>query len=287
MTAETKVKELEFSDLYLGHPSLEDRFSDVPGANTNPLPASPVLRNDLAQLTGVCRETFKTTPSVTDFKVCYDGVTYRVSVMQSMAGHVFVLRKMASAILSLAELGIPQAYVRHLMTRDLSGLLVISGAIKAGKTMTACATVKDRLNAYGGVAVTGEDPIEVPLEGSYGPGICFQTTIRREERGFTEAFRQLTRCGARIILIDEIRDQETAAEVLQASINGHLIVTTMLAENVTRRSASCMRSPTASWRPAAPSRSWRTDWLVCCTRKSRAGPCRNSKPSSSFSRTRP
>ena len=232
MTAATKISQLDFSDLYLGHPGLADRFSDVPGADANPLPADAALRDDLDQLISVCRKALEAAPSSREFKVSYDAVTYRVSVMQSLAGHVFVLRKMATAVHSLAELGIPQAYVRHMMTRDLSGLLVISGANKAGKTMTACATVKDRLAAYGGVAVTGENPIEIPLEGSYGQGVCFQTTMRRDERGFAEAFRHLTRWGARIILIDEIRDQETAAEVLQASVNGHLIITTMLAETV-------------------------------------------------------
>lgn len=232
MTEAHKVSQLDFSDLYLGHPGLADRFSDVPGANANPLPAGPALRNDLDQLIAVCREALKAAPSAREFKVRYDGVTYRASVMQTLAGEVFVLRKMAGSIHSLTELGIPQAYIRHLMTRDLSGLLVISGAIKSGKTMTACATIKDRLTAYGGVAITVEDPIEIPLEGSYGQGVCFQTTVPRDRNGFTDAFRHLTRWGARIILIDEIRDQETAAEVLQASISGHLIITTMLAENV-------------------------------------------------------
>lgn len=232
MAAETKVKELEFSDLYLGHPGLADRFSDVPGSNANPLPAGPALRSDLDQLTAACRAAREAAPAATEFKVRYDDVTYRASVMQTLAGEVFVLRKMANAVLTLAELGIPQAYIRHLMTRDLSGLLVISGAIKSGKSMTACATVKDRLTAFGGVAVTVEDPIEIPLEGSHGQGICFQTSTPRDRSGFADAFRHLTRWGARIILIDEIRDQETAAEVLQASVNGHLIITTMLAENV-------------------------------------------------------
>ncbi|RJF96856.1 secretion system protein E [Noviherbaspirillum cavernae] len=228
----TKVKDLEFSDLYLGHPSLEDRFSDVPGAEANPLPAGPPLRADLDRLIKVCRDTLDAAPLVAEFKVWYEAVTYRVSVMRTLGGTVFVLRKIAGVIHSLPELGIPQAYIRHLMAKDLSGLLVISGQPKSGKTMTACGLVKDRLAAYGGVAVTGEDPIELPLEGSYGQGICFQTATSRDKGGFADAFRHLARWGARIILIDEIRDQDMAAEVLQASVNGNLIITTMLADNI-------------------------------------------------------
>jgi Tfp pilus assembly pilus retraction ATPase PilT len=232
MTPASKIRELDFSDLYLGHPHLGDRFSDVPGAKANPLPASASLLADLDRLGTTCREVLKTAPSTTGFTVCYDGISYRVSVMRTAAGTAFVLRKIASTIHSLAELGVPQAYIPSLMTRDLSGLLIVSGGIKAGKTNTACALVKDRLAVYGGVAITGEDLIELPLEGSYGTGICFQTATPRDKRDFADTFRQLVRSGAQTILIDEIRDQDTAAEVLEASINGHLIVTTMLGENV-------------------------------------------------------
>jgi twitching motility protein PilT len=228
----TKVKQLSFSDLYLGHPTLGDLFSDVPGAAVNPLPANTLLQDDLAALNMACREAQKGVPPMTDFKVSYDGVAYRASVMTTLSGEVFVLRKIADTIPSLAELGIPQAYIRHLMVRDLSGLFIISGAIKSGKTMSACSMVKERLAAYGGVAVTAEDPIELPLEGCHNEGICYQTPVTRDNGGFAETFRHLVRWGARIILIGEIRDQEVAAEVLQASVNGHLIISTVHAENV-------------------------------------------------------
>jgi twitching motility protein PilT len=232
MTEATKVKELEFSDLYLGHPKLENRISDASGASISALAAGARLQEDLDRLAAVCRDAWVAAPSVTDFKVSHDDVTYRVSLMQSSGGTVFILRKIAPSVQSLAEIGIPQAYIRNLMIRDLSGLLIIAGAMKSGKTTTACSLVRDRLLAYGGVAVTGEDPVELPLEGCYGQGICFQTALPYDKRHFAEQFRQLVRSGAQTILIDEIRDQETAAAVLEASINGHLIVTTMMAENV-------------------------------------------------------
>ncbi|MFZ6774451.1 ATPase, T2SS/T4P/T4SS family [Undibacterium sp. SXout7W] len=227
-----KVKQLEFSDLYLGHSTLEDRFSDVPGAAANPLPAGPLLRDDLDQLTAACKHILQERPTATEFKTVYDDVAYRVSVMTTASGEVFVLRKISEKIHSLSELGIPHAYIRYLMTRDLTGLFIISGAIKAGKTTTACAMIKDRLTAYGGVAVSTEETIELPLEGSYGDGICYQTSFHREIRSSVDTFRRAMKWGAKIILIDEIRDHEIATEALQASINGHLVITTMLAANV-------------------------------------------------------
>lgn len=232
MASATKVREIEFSDLYLGHPSLADRFADVPGATVNPMPAMPELQEDLGCLSALCHEALRIEPSQTEFKISHDQADYRASVMHTLGGTVFVLRRITPVAQSLAALGIPQAYVRYLMSRELSGLFVVSGPIKSGKTTTACAMVRDRLTAYGGVAVTGENPIELPLEGMHGQGVCFQTALPHSRSEFPKAFRQLSRWGARTLLIDEVRDADTAVELLQASTNGHLIITTMMAENV-------------------------------------------------------
>jgi Tfp pilus assembly pilus retraction ATPase PilT len=234
MSEAITVKQLEFSELYLGHSTLEDRFSDVPGAAANPLPAASLLRDDLDRLIDVCRRTLRERPSATEFKTVYDNVAYRVSVMTTTTGDVFVLRKIAARIHTLSELGVPQAYIRHLMAKDLSGLFIVSGAIKAGKTTTACAMVKERLTAHGGVAVSTEETIELPLEGAHGNGICYQTAFCRETRRPVDTVRHAMRWGAKTILIDEIRDHDIATEALQASLNGHLVITTMLAANVTQ-----------------------------------------------------
>ena len=228
----TTVKQLEFSDLYVGHPFLEDRFSDVPGAASNPLKADPELKQDLAGLTALCQSEWRLQPLRGEFKIDYDGVAYRTSVMKTVDGEVFVLRKIAPEIPLLAALGIPQAYIRCLLSKNMSGLFIFSGAIKSGKTTSACATVKERLTAYGGVAVSIEETIELPLEGNHGSGVCYQTSLSRENHSAVEIFRRALRWGARTILIDEIRDHEVAAEALQASLNGQLIIATMVANNV-------------------------------------------------------
>jgi type II secretory ATPase GspE/PulE/Tfp pilus assembly ATPase PilB-like protein len=226
-----KVKDLAFSDLYLGHPTLSDRFSDVPGGHSNPMPADASLGDDLQQLREVCQDAFRVAPITAELKVRHDGATYRVAALPSQGGTVFVLRKLVGRVQSLSELGIPQAYMRCLLRAELSGLLVVSGGIGAGKTMTACALVKDRLTVHGGVAVTRENPIELSLEGIHGQGMCFQTDARpdRVDAGLPQAY---LRWGARIVLVDEIRDCDTAVELMRASVNGQLIVTTILADGV-------------------------------------------------------
>ncbi len=226
------VRDLEFSDLYLGHPELRDRLSDVPGAAINPLPAGPALRVDLERLTEVCLAQRERAPDDCEFKVAYDGVSYRVSAMPAQGGNVFVVRRIPSTVYSLAELGIPQAYIRCMMQRGLSGLFIVSGAIKSGKSMTAAAMLKDRLGAHGGVAVTGENPVELPLQGIHGHGLCFQTVLPCEPGNLAHAMRNIMRWRAGTILIGEIRDEESATELLKASFNGYLVITTMLAEDV-------------------------------------------------------
>jgi type II secretory ATPase GspE/PulE/Tfp pilus assembly ATPase PilB-like protein len=227
-----KVRNLEFSDLYLGHPKLEDRFSDVSGAGIHPLPAGPALREDLGRLTEACLTAQAGMQGANEFKVEYDSVSYRVSTMPAQGGSVFVVSRIVSTLSSLSELGIPQAYIRRMMLPKLSGLFIVSGTVKSGKTRTACAMLKDRLTAHGGIAVTGENPVELPLEGHHGSGICFQTVLPRQPGGTADALRNMMRWRADTILIDEIRDQESAAELLMASSSGHLVITTMLADDV-------------------------------------------------------
>lgn len=238
MSEAEKVRQLSFSDLYLGHPSLGDCFTDVHGGEVSPLPRTIDLRRDLVGLLDACRKAESgSARSVggaksSEFKLNYDNVAYRVSVMRTFGGSMFVLRKIADTISSLGDLGIPQAYIRCLMAKELTGLFVVSGSINSGKTTTACALIKERLTTFGGVAVTAESPIELPLEGRHGRGVCYQTTISHNSRSFVENFRHVLHWGARIIYVDDIRDSDVAAELLQASVNDHLIVCTMLAENV-------------------------------------------------------
>lgn len=230
----TSIKQLPFADLYLGHPSLDDRYCALPGARVMPLPADAALRQDSAHLLGACRATLRTMPGATEFRQEHDGMQYRVAMMKTPHGEMFVLRKLAGHIGTLAELGIPPAYVRQLLERGMRGLFIVSGQAKTGKTTTACTLVRERLLAFGGVAVTAEVPPELPLEGAHGEGICYQTITGRDTRSFIESLRDASRWGAQMILIQELVEPEVAAEVLRASGNGALVITTMRAGDVVR-----------------------------------------------------
>jgi twitching motility protein PilT len=79
------------------------------------------------------------------------------------------------------------------------------------------------------VAITVEEPPEMPMEGRHGEGVCYQHGVERG--GFAHACRQVARWAPSIIFLGEIRDAETALEALRASINGKLVVCTTHADN--------------------------------------------------------
>lgn len=231
----SSIKQLQFADLYLGHPSLEDRYCALPGAGIAALPADPLLRHDCARMLAGCREALRTLPEgAAEFRQEHDGARYRVAVMPTPDGAMFVLRKLASQVGTLAELGIPPAYVRAMLDRDLSGLFLVAGAAKSGRTTTACTMVRERLASHGGVAVTAEVPAELPLEGAHGDGICYQTVSGRDTGRFIDTLRDCARWGAGTVLVHEILAPEVAAEVLRASCEGRLVIATAPGEDAAR-----------------------------------------------------
>lgn len=197
-----------------------------------PVPSDAALQEDLGRLAVLCAEAARNLPAHAAFKVRHDAVSYRGVVVPTAGGKVFLLRRLENTIGTLSELGMPQAYVRRMLTRHTSGLFIICGQACSGRTTTACALLKERLLAHGGLALTGEDPVELPLEGTHGNGICFQTTVPRDPLHFGDAFGRLLRAGAATILIDEVSTPEAAAAVLQASVGGPLLIAVMQAEDI-------------------------------------------------------
>lgn len=217
-----------FTDLYLSENS--SWFAGVPNA-PDPYPAPPNLQKELLALWQKCSDLERKIAR-SDFALQHDGVTYRVSKMPSISGVVYVLRRFPSEIPDIAKVGLLPGVVRRLMRPGLRGMIVIAGATGSGKTWTASALVKARLEAFGGVAVTAEDPPEMPLQGTHGKGVCFQVPVSRESGGFGEASRHIVRWKPNIIFLGEIRDSDVAAEALRASINGHLVISTVHADSV-------------------------------------------------------
>lgn len=218
---------LQFKDLYLG--TDKAWLSGIPHTK-DPIPAPPEAHDDLQALRKLCAERLAAS-SREEFPVRSNNVSYRASVLKSVNETVFVLRRMPKSIPQPEDLSIHPGYVDLLTRPGLSGLVIVAGPFGQGKTTTASSILAARLTRYGGVGVTIEDPPEMPLEGMHGEGVCYQTET--EIGKFPEACRKAARWAPSIIFIGEIRDSETAAEALRASINGRLVMCTIHADSVT------------------------------------------------------
>src|SRR5690606_554252 len=95
----------------------------------------------------------------------------------------------------------------------------------------------------GGTANTYEDPPELPLHGAWGDGICYQKPVELfappenpgagYERALLKSFREFpaTSGGGNILFCGEIRDNETASNVLKQAQNSHLVIATIHAKS--------------------------------------------------------
>ena len=116
-----------------------------------------------------------------------------------------------------------------------SGLILFAGATGTGKSTSISALIKKYLQTEGGYAFTIEDPIEMPLDGVYQTengdlGLCKQTTPPNGL--WEEGIKSALRSKPRYIYLGEIRSAEAAVELLRAATSGHLVLSTIHANNV-------------------------------------------------------
>lgn len=161
-----------------------------------------------------------------DLGLEHDGVRYRVAYVPDVNGPWFVMRKGTDSIPKLSDLALPSRLVPVLRSLGRSfGLILIAGSPGAGKTTLSSALLREYLDYYGNVAVTIEDPPELPLSGMYEKGLCFQLEVENDD--WETPLKMAFRYAARYIFVGEIRDPGAALEALRACIRGHLVIGTI------------------------------------------------------------
>jgi general secretion pathway protein E len=163
-------------------------------------------------------------------------VDFRVSIMPSIYGEDAVLRILDKQSLyerdqqqlSLDSLGFDEGDIRTLrrLSHEPYGMLLVTGPTGSGKTTTLYAAITEINNGQAKI-VTIEDPVEYQLAG------VLQIPVN-EKKGLTFArgLRSILRHDPDKIMVGEIRDPETANIAVQSALTGHLVFTTVHANNV-------------------------------------------------------
>lgn len=152
-------------------------------------------------------------------------VDVRVSTMPTSHGERVVLRLLdkQSARLDLARLGMNPTTL-NLMQQIISiphGIMLVTGPTGSGKTTTLYAALTT-LNKQSRNILTVEDPIEYDL-----PGIGQTQVNYKVKMSFAKGLRAILRQDPDIVMVGEIRDLETAQIAIQASLTGHLVLSTL------------------------------------------------------------
>jgi twitching motility protein PilT len=224
-----RLRDLDFTDLYFAEGG--EAFVRGMGGRGEPTSMLPVEVGD--DLHNLHRKVCEKGAKEKEFFMDYDEVRYRVSKIESIEGIWFALRRARFPIPRISELGINPRVIQYLGTLGRrSGLILLAGATGQGKTTTACSLLQEFLLCYGDVAIAIEDPPELPLHGRHGRfGRCFQ--IKVENGDFGRALKSTMRYNPKYILLGEIRSAYEASEALRAAINGHVVISTIHADNIT------------------------------------------------------
>jgi general secretion pathway protein E len=170
------------------------------------------------------------------FKARRDGreIDFRVSVMPSVFGEDAVLRILDRKALSdqlhgltLDALGFASAMKERLrqLSTEPYGMLLVTGPTGSGKTTSLYAVISE-VNKGQDKIITIEDPVEYHL-----PGVLQIPVNEQKGLSFARGLRSILRHDPDRIMVGEIRDPETAEIAVQSALTGHLVYTTVHANN--------------------------------------------------------
>jgi twitching motility protein PilT len=213
------------SDLHLKVPSaprvrVAGRLMDLP--RQEPLTAEQTLNVwDRVMPSEVKRTEFETNGS-TDFSYFNGKGRFRVSAFTQRGSASFVFRVVPSAP-EAGVLGLPETVTSWADAQR--GLVVVTGPTGSGKS-TTCAAIIDRINRQRSCHVlTIEDPIEF-LHTDRRAIVC-QREIGHDAPSHDIALRAALRQDPDVIMVGEVRDEETAMTALRAAETGHLVICTL------------------------------------------------------------
>jgi twitching motility protein PilT len=159
-----------------------------------------------------------------DFAYVVDGLArFRVNAFRQRGSISLVMRAIPFEIRTVDDLGLPQVISR--LADEERGVILVTGTTGSGKSTTLAAMVDQINRTQAKHIVTIEDPIEF-LHGDKR-SIVNQREVGQDTESFKRALRRVLRQDPDVILIGEMRDEETVQTALSAAETGHLVFSTL------------------------------------------------------------
>ena len=151
------------------------------------------------------------------------GQRYRINAFLEQEQQALVIRLLEDKIPTCAELGLPPALCNTVSLRE--GLVLICGATGSGKSTTLAALLEKINQEQQLHIITLEEPIEYLHPSKLS--LISQREVGRDTRSFASGLRTALREDPDVILVGELRDEETMATALTAAETGHLVFATL------------------------------------------------------------
>jgi len=152
---------------------------------------------------------------------------FRINIFKQRNQYSLVARNIKADIPKMADLGLPRVLEDVIMEKR--GLVLFVGATGSGKSTSLAALIDHRNRNSGGHIITIEDPVE--FVHNHRKSLINQREVGVDTRNFHNALKNALRQAPDVILIGEIRDQETMEQCLTYAETGHLAISTLHANN--------------------------------------------------------
>ena len=227
-----KLEELDGSDLHVkaGAPPRMRVAGALRTLDDEPaFTADDTKRIAEAMMTETVLETFRTKHEA-DYAYSVPGTgRFRVNAYFQRSSTALAIRRVRATPATAEELGLPPVVTQ--LAQEMRGLVLVTGPTGSGKT-TSLAAMIDHINHLRAChIVTIEDPVEVLHKDDLAA--IDQREVGFDTDSFSSAMRVVLRQDPDVILVGEMRDQETVAAALSAAETGHLVFSTLHTINAT------------------------------------------------------
>jgi len=149
---------------------------------------------------------------------------FRVNLFRQGGAPGMVMRQIKSTIPSFSELNLPSQQFAHFANLD-RGIVFVTGVTGSGKSTTLAAVVDTINNTRNKHIITLEDPVEYTFEDNLS--IINQREVGTDTETFATGLRAAMREAPDVIMVGEIRDNDTMTAAIAAAETGHLVLTTL------------------------------------------------------------